>query len=382
LIGDNVKDNVNFMISFLKKIDIYLQVKLLNKIDSRVWKFSKDEFDAYLLYKRYDKDLVNKFYPHIDADGLKDDKPEDIFLMEQFMAYVYKFEQKMMVEPLYGWAIPGKFEVFKRSFPYVSDIWDKNKRKPSLVNYLLPKKVIEIDSCIPIRYYWQNYYHFFIDTLSQVYIAKDKVPADVPILVPYFFNEIKYVTEFLKESDFLSGRKIIVQKKDEYYSVKNLFLCKDTFYSDSIFEVVTSFGDMAHREKGEGRKIFLKRSKDRLRAIINTEEIEQAAAAAGFEIKDAEGMSLKEQVLLFANTASIIGIHGAGLTNIIFRDRKPLKVLEIFPADTRPDHYRHICTMFNYGYDCIYGSNREMNHNERFYLDPNLFKEKLSAFAG
>ena len=370
------------MISFLKKIDIYIQVKFLEKIDSRVWKFSKDEFDGYLIHKQYDKNLINKFYPHIDIDRLKEENPEDIFLMEQFMSYVYKFERKMLVEPLYGWAIPGKFEVFKRSFPYVSDIWDKKKRKPSVLNYLLPKKVIEIDSCIPIRFYWQNYYHFFIDTLSQVHIAKDKVPADVPILVPYYFSDIKYVNEFLKESTFLNGRKIIVQKKNEYYSVKNLYICKDTFYSDSVYDVVASFGSLTEKENNAGRKIFLTRAKHKIRAITNNEEIEQIATEHGFEIKDTERMSLREQILLFAGTNLIAGVHGAGLTNIIFRNREPMKLLEIFPADTRPDHYRNICTMFNYNYDFIEGSDREMNNKERFYLDPASFREKLKVFAG
>ncbi len=369
------------MDSFLKKIDIYLQVKFLQKIDKRVWSFSKDDFDKYLISKQYDKDAVNKFYPDIDTDKLKESNPEDLFLMEQFMSYVYKFDQKMLVEPLYGWAIPGRFEVFKMSFPYVSDIWDKSKRKPSTLNYLQPKKVIEIESCIPIRYYWQNYYHFFIDTLSQVYIAKDKVPADVPLLVPYYFNEIKYVQEFLKESNFLSGRKIIVQGKDEYYSVKHLYVCKDTFYSDSIYDVVASFGDVVKEGSDKGRKIFLKRNKNKERAISNSEEIEQIAEDNGFEIKDTDGMSLKEQVLLFTNTSVLIGLHGAGLTNIIFRNRKPMKVLEIFPADSRPDHYRNICTMFGYQYDHIHGGDRDKNNKARFYLDPVSFSEKLAAFT-
>jgi len=361
------------MAHFLRKINNYLKVKLFDKMDKKAWKFDERDYDNCLLYEKSDKALIRKFYP--------DDDPEDKHLLEQFIAYIYKFEMKMVVEPLYGWVIPGKLKVFKRSFPYVFDIWDNKKRMPSIIHFLLPKKVVEIDSCISIRYYWQNYYHFFIDTLSQVYLAKDKIPADVPILVPYYFGDIKYVNEFLKESDFLADRKIIVQKKNEYYSVKKLYLCKDTFYSDSIYEVINSFGAITDKEDKPGRKIYLKRSKSRNRAIINDGEIEQIVTAFGFEVKDTDGMGLKEQILLFREVSVLIGIHGAGLTNIIFRNGQPLQLLEIFPADLNPGHYRSLCMKFNYSYDFIRGGSMDNDRKKSFHLDPDLLKGKLNALT-
>jgi len=300
--------------------------------------------------------------------------------MEQFTAYAYRFGQPMLVEPRYGWAIPKPFEVFRYSFPYVSDIWDKNKRKPSTLKYLSPKKIVTVDAALTIRYYWQNYYHFFMDTLSQVYLANKYVPADVPILVPHYFHAIKYVQEFLNDSTFLNGRKIIVQQQDEYYAVKELYICKGTFYSESIYDVVKSFGDLVSGNNGMNRKIFLKRDKNKHRAITNSEEIEQIAVSRGFEVCDTDGMSLKDQVRLFTDAGMVVGLHGAGLTNIIFRHRKPMKLLELFPADSRPDHYRNICTMFGYGYDFAEGGDRDKSNKARFYMDPAVFSKKIDEF--
>ena len=102
---------------------------------------------------------------------------------------------------------------------------------------------------------------------------------------------------------------------------------------------------------------------------------------SGFEVTDTDGMSLKEQVLLFRDVDLLIGLHGAGLTNIIFRNGRPLKLLEIFPGDHCPSHYRHLCMKFNYGYDSLKGSNMDLSKNRGFHLDPDLLKGKLNAFT-
>jgi hypothetical protein len=78
---------------FFKKINAYIRVKLFDKIDSRVWRFSEDNSGHYV-YREIDKDLISKYYPHIDVGHLKEDDPETILLMEQFMSYIYKFERR------------------------------------------------------------------------------------------------------------------------------------------------------------------------------------------------------------------------------------------------------------------------------------------------
>jgi capsular polysaccharide biosynthesis protein len=312
----------------------------------------------------------------VDVGALNENNPNDKYLLEQFTSYVYKFDKPVMVEPSLAWVITGKFKIFRKSFPYVQDPWDKPKPKPSVAKFLQPKKIKKIDSCISIRYYWQNYYHFFTDTLAQIHLANQHVPMDVPILVPQVFNELRYLKQFKAVSDFLSGREIIVQQKDEYYEVKTLYLCKSTFYSDSIFEVVDSFERVIAKHIPGRERLFLTRAKNRGRNIQNIQEIEKIVSSFGFKTADPDIMSLTEQVELFSNAEMIAGIHGAGFTNIIFRKGRPLKVLEIFPADFKPAHYSNLCRKFNYQYDSITGS--DMNGNS-FYLDPEQLRTKIAA---
>jgi len=364
------------MASFLKKVNEYVKFKVLNKIDSRLWSFS-EPFQNYLIYHTEEREVINNYYKHIDGSALSSTDPEDKYVLENFTRYIYKFQQPVLVEPLHGWVITSRFRVFKRSFPYVEDPWDYRKRMPETINYLVPKKIVDIETCISLRYNWSNYYHFFFDAMAQLHMAEGKIPAEVPILVPWFFPELQHVAAFRKLSNFLEGRKIIVQGKNEYYRVQQLYLLKDTFYSDAIFSIVASLGSHLVTPAGGGRKLFLKRARNRARSLENSEEIERIAAAAGLEVVDTDGLDFKAQIALFGQADTVVGIHGAGLTNIIFRNKQPLRLLELFPGNLAPSHYSNISKQFGYSYSSMKGDDLV---GVRFRLDPEQFRQKLEDF--
>lgn len=71
------------------------------------------------------------------------------------------------------------------------------------------------------------------------------------------------------------------------------------------------------------QKIYIERNKPALndlayRAIINEEEIKKYLAKKNFIFIKLENISFLEQVNLFKNAECIVGIHGAGLGNLIF----------------------------------------------------------------
>ncbi|MEN9919207.1 MAG: hypothetical protein RL662_1643, partial [Bacteroidota bacterium] len=100
--------------------------------------------------------------------------------------------------------------------------------------------------------------------------------------------------------------------------------------------------------------------------ILNNEAIENYLDAFGFESVDTEGMTLLEQIQLFSNSKVVIGIHGAGLANIIYRFGRPLHVIEIFPSNFIPDHYKIISELLDYSYTRVIGGPLE---DKVFYLD-------------
>lgn len=73
-----------------------------------------------------------------------------------------------------------------------------------------------------------------------------------------------------------------------------------------------------------GRKLYIRRRVGGWRSAVNDEELSNLLAGRGFEVVRPEGMSLADQVRMFAQADVIIGMHGAGLANILFAPRATL----------------------------------------------------------
>ena len=76
----------------------------------------------------------------------------------------------------------------------------------------------------------------------------------------------------------------------------------------------------------------------------------------GFEYVECDELSVRQQIDIFQHAGYVIGIHGAGLTNIIFRQDRPLKVLEIFSADYWNPCYYWLCVQYGFDYFSQVGS--------------------------
>jgi capsular polysaccharide biosynthesis protein len=163
----------------------------------------------------------------------------------------------------------------------------------------------------------KNYYHFFIDGLTQLR-ALDEFDPDgkIPLIVPDNYRLNRFVADYF-ENIYNSKRQIITQSKSQYYFIKELYLFKEEILSDSLVEVINQFDD--YRKLGNLRKIFITRNYSTGRTISNMEELIPILEKNGFETIESTELSLLEQVKLFSTASHIIGIHGAGLVNSIFK---------------------------------------------------------------
>ena len=83
------------------------------------------------------------------------------------------------------------------------------------------------------------------------------------------------------------------------------------------------------------RRLLVER-KGPTRKIQNFDEVQAFLTHEGFETVFLEGMSIREQILLFQSAEFVIGTHGAGLTNLLFCE-PGTKVLDFMPSvETRP----------------------------------------------
>ena len=76
--------------------------------------------------------------------------------------------------------------------------------------------------------------------------------------------------------------------------------------------------------------IMLMRKKGGVRSVSNYNEIVVWAESNGFKVVIAEDYSVKDQISLFAKCNTLISVHGAGMSNIVFM-KKGGKVIELSP---------------------------------------------------
>jgi capsular polysaccharide biosynthesis protein len=72
----------------------------------------------------------------------------------------------------------------------------------------------------------------------------------------------------------------------------------------------------ASAQTGSGRRLLVAR-RGPTRAIQNLDQVQDCLSRYGFETVYIEGMSLRDQILLFQSAAFIVGAHGAALSNTI-----------------------------------------------------------------
>ena len=76
--------------------------------------------------------------------------------------------------------------------------------------------------------------------------------------------------------------------------------------------------------------LYVSRPSATRRRLVDEAALLDELARFDVECVDLEGLPLKQQALLFRNAQVVVGIHGAGLTNLAFC-REGAQVVELFP---------------------------------------------------
>jgi hypothetical protein len=98
-------------------------------------------------------------------------------------------------------------------------------------------------------------------------------------------------------------------------------------------------------------RILISRAKAAGRNIINEDEVMEALAPLGFVSYVLEDMSFADEVRLFSQAEMIVGIHGSGLTNMIFSQKKPI-VIDLFDSWYTGVFYK-IAASLGFEYACL-----------------------------
>lgn len=121
------------------------------------------------------------------------------------------------------------------------------------------------------------------------------------------------------------------------------------------------------RERVRNKLIYISRSSAPKRKLLNEDEIVNHIKKLGFQVYTLEDMDFMSQVELFYDAKCVVGMHGAGFTNIIFS--KDVNVVEIFPYQYVKPSYYLMTKAVGGRYFPVTGNGEEINVNVSMSLD-------------
>jgi capsular polysaccharide biosynthesis protein len=126
-----------------------------------------------------------------------------------------------------------------------------------------------------------------------------------------------------------------------------------------------AFKDWMQADSTFPRNLFIARRKGGKRVLLNEGDVVKALEFKNFKVIYLEELSVQQQVKLFYNAGQIIGVHGAGLTNLLF-SRPGCFVLELFPINYVNQCYWTIASYNELTYAYLLGEGNditdEINH--------------------
>jgi len=262
--------------------------------------------------------------------------------------------------------------IFNPSLTWLLDSYKYKKGKLLLKQWKSNSKTVQKTQIVALAYdAWsaENYYHWMIESLPRLLIVKTQFP-DCLLLVPKPAPE--FITTTIKLLGFLNIYELS-RKELEILKVANLVLPELVYYEEeekiveglykqqisgrlqvkqSLSEMTFDFGQeelivsvkkmllesITNKLVLPSKKIFISRSRQKIRRLLNENDVEAILDKHQFETVFFEGLPFLKQVDLMLNTSIFISIHGSNMVNILFLQAGS-KVIELMNKDYLNDAY-------------------------------------------
>jgi len=281
--------------------------------------------------------------------------------------YIIQINTKHQIESFNGWAYTSSRRLIYPSLGLASEPYLK---RPSLWDSLVKKAEVSFDHLVSFRDTGEeNYFHFFNDVISKFYLLESRalLSTDQVFLVSDKLYKKDYFQYFIKNTR-IGNYTWHIQENGELVGSSDTLFCKPATHDSFLYDQILKDIVIPKANLNQKKRIYLTRTESSLRYISNEQELIPVFQEYGFQVVDPSGMSFAEQISLFSQTSCLISIHGAGLTNMMFRRGGSMQIIELFSPyqGYNPFHYIMMAKMFGFGYSYINGTRSVLKYKGGF----------------
>ena len=237
-----------------------------------------------------------------------------------------------------------------------------------------------------------NYFHWLFDLLPKVEIlSKNNCLKKIDFFyVPTINNFILKTLKIygIKEKQLINSSIQKHIEADEVFTFEHLYLKKGNFQNS--FEMIPKWIIFFLKKKfiklkkkiSYKKHFFIDRSDSKYMhyKISNQIEVKKILEKNNFDYIQLSKIDWYKQIYIFNNAKTIIGLHGAGLANLVFC-KKNTKIFEILTKnDSKRNLYKNISKKIKLNYKKITISNKKNNNEIKIKLDMSILKKYLKKF--
>jgi hypothetical protein len=156
-------------------------------------------------------------------------------------------------------------------------------------------------------------------------------------------------------------------------NVERLFATPEAIgFARSVFEA--AYRDRQLPEPAP--RIYLTRGDTRLRRVEGEADLMEGLRQRGFQVVQASWSNHHEQMRWFGEAQIVMGVHGAGLANILWAQRQPL-LIELMAQNGRKSTGLHWAAEVGAGYEPVIGGPE--GQKQAFAIDPGAVLREVDA---
>ena len=216
------------------------------------------------------------------------------------------------------------------------------------------------DTCVAVCHdQWsvENYYHWLVDTLPRLLVLRQHHPG-MRLLLPQPLPPKQlpdYITRTAAIFGFtdylpLTTRQILRAGCVVLPELTAPSLSQNPELMRQVRQELLAA--LAPQPVAPTRRIYAARAATGVRKLANEAEVDAVLHGLGFEKVYFEHLTFLEQVALMQQTTIFLGVHGAGMTNMLFL-QDGARVVELLNAENGDPCYLRLASCLGLAYVCV-----------------------------